>query len=913
MGMIAGRSRRRPARMAGLAAPALVACVLAAGDTAAVRPGAPAAAAARLPPGRCPSAPGWAPATTEFGTGYTRHAFVGNGYLGQRVPAAGMGYRPAGGKSGWPLFTPRYDGAFVAGLYARDPRVAGGREVYAAVPTWTTLAVGTGGDAYTPATARGRISRYRQTLFLGCGLLRTALTWTGRGGRATDLVYDVIADRADPHAAAVRVTVTPHWTGTVTVTDVIDGAGARRIAARAGARRPDGMTMVVPFRAEGTGVAGAVASALRPGRGVRPSALTAAGPPRGLGDRQSVAFPVRAGASYEVTKFVGVDTALTARRPDAAAIGAARRAAAWGWDRLFDRHAAAWDRLWRSDIVVPGRPDLQVWLRSGLYGLLSSVRRGAADSIAPAGLSSDDYGGLVFWDAEIWMYPSLLLMHPELARSVLDYRYRTLPAARANARRMGYAGAFFPWTSAAGGDLRSECHSWNPPHCRTQIHLQGDIALATWQYHIATDDPRWLRERGWPVLRGIAEYYAGRVTRNADGSYSLRHVTGPDEYGNDVNDDVYTNAVAALALRDATRAARAVGVRAPRRWTTIADRLRLPFDRKAGVYLEHDGYRGGWIKQADATLLIYPLERPMPADTAARTLDYYAPRTDPNGPAMTDSVHAIDAAAAGVPGCSAYTYLIRSARPFVRPPFAQFSEARGAKAGAADPHAGSPAFDFLTGAGGYAQVFTHGLTGLRPRADRLRLDPMLPPELPGGVRLTGLHWRDRTFAIAIGPATTTVTLTAGAPFTVESAQGARLVRAGRPLALHTRRPDLASTPDAARCAAVTASSARPGTPAEAAVDGSGATAWLPEGSHGELTVALPAPVRISRVVPEWTHARPAAYELTTSLDGRHWTRLTPGAPPRPRLARYVRVDLRDAGPGAPAGVRELRVDRAGAR
>lgn len=202
------------------------------------------------------------------------------------------------------------------------------------------------------------------------------------------------------------------------------------------------------------------------------------------------------------------------------------------------------------------------------------------------------------------------------------------------------------------------------------------------------------------MLRGVAEYYAGRAGREGDGTYSLRDVTGPDEYGNGVVDDVYTNAVASSALRDATRAARAVGVRPPERWAAVAGRLRLPVDPKTHVYLEHDGYRGGWIKQADAALLIYPLERPMTKETADRTLGYYTPRTDPNGPAMTDSVHAIDAAAIGVPGCSAYTYLIRSARPFVRPPFAQFSEARGAKAGAEDPHAGAPAFDFLTGAGG---------------------------------------------------------------------------------------------------------------------------------------------------------------------------------------------------------------------
>ena len=96
---------------------------------------------------------------------------------------------------------------------------------------------------------------------------------------------------------------------------------------------------------------------------------------------------------------------------------------------------------------------------------------------------------------------------------------------------------------------------------------------------------------------------------------------------------------------------------------------------------------------------------------------------------MTDSVHAIDAAAIGEPGCATHTYLMRSILPFVRDPFAQFAEARGAKAGAQDPLAGSPAFNFLTGSGGFPQVFTNGLTGLRWREDRVHLDPMLPPQL----------------------------------------------------------------------------------------------------------------------------------------------------------------------------------------
>ena len=161
---------------------------------------------------------------------------------------------------------------------------------------------------------------------------------------------------------------------------------------------------------------------------------------------------------------------------------------------------------------------------------------------------------------------------------MLEYRRKT------HARRAGQRGAarlpgpLLSVDGASTGDLATECHSVDPPHCLTQIHLQGDIALAAWQYYLATGDTAWLRGRGWPMLKGIAEFWASRVTANADGSYSITNVAGPDEYSNGVDDGVFTNAGAATALRNATRAAQVLGQPAPAQWTTIADQLRMPFD-----------------------------------------------------------------------------------------------------------------------------------------------------------------------------------------------------------------------------------------------------------------------------------------------------------------------------------------------
>ncbi|MGW0787025.1 glycosyl hydrolase family 65 protein [Streptomyces sp. NPDC002911] len=809
----------------------------------------------------------WAPASTTFGEAEGYDPYVGNGYLGHRVPATGAGYAATGEKTGWPLYTPRYDGAFVSGLYARDKGLAEGREVIAALPSWTTLDVRVGSETYGPATPAGRISHYRQTLHLRCGVVVTSLRWTTADGRATDLTYEVLADRSDVHTGAVRLRMTPHWSGTATVTGRLDERGARRVTVGG-----DGT-----FRTLGTGTKGAIAQ-----RGTDGARTTR----------------VRAGRSYTFEKYVGVDTALTSRTPLAAARAAAKRAERRGWSGVLAGNARAWRQAWASDVRAPGSPDLQAWLRAAQYGLLANTRTGSSDSIAPAGLTSDNYAGMVFWDAETWMYPGLLATRPELARSVVEYRYRTRGAARANAEKLGYEGLFYPWTSASKGRLDSECQSWDPPHCLTQNHLQGDIALAAWQYYLATGDRTWLADRGWPLLKGVADFWQSRATANSDGSYSVQNVAGPDEYSNGVTDGVFTNAVAATALRNATRAAALLGHQAPSGWTRVADGLRIPYDAERKIFLQYAGYNGSTIKQADTVLLVYPLEWPMAEGAAAATLDYYAARTDPDGPAMTDSVHAIDAAAIGEPGCATYTYLQRAVRPFVRGPYALFSEARGEKSGAEDPLSGFPAEDFLTGKGGFLQVFTHGLTGLRLREDGVRLDPLLPPQLREGVELTGLRYRGRTYDIAVGPRTTTVRLTDGEPFTVHTPAGPR--RLSVTLTLPTRRPDLTPTSDAARCRPATATSEAPGLYAEAAVDGSPSTSWSPDGATGTLTVALREATRIASLTPRWTDIAPASHTLETSLDGRIWRPYEPGA-----TARQIRLTVRSTDAEKPTGVTEL--------
>jgi len=208
------------------------------------------------------------------------------------------------------------------------------------------------------------LSNYTQALYLGCGLLRTSLTWTAANGRATDLVYDVIADRADPRVGAVHLTMIPHWNGPATVTDVIDGAGARRLVQTGGgAVSGSSASMDINFATQTLGTAGTLASTINLGSGVKATKRDVS-KAQNLTATDAVTFPVKSGTSYELTKFVGVDTALTSATPEASAVAASQNAAAQGWPAVFAGHVAAWSDLWQSDITVANQPDLQNWVRN---------------------------------------------------------------------------------------------------------------------------------------------------------------------------------------------------------------------------------------------------------------------------------------------------------------------------------------------------------------------------------------------------------------------------------------------------------------------------------------------------------------------------------------------------------------------
>ncbi|WP_371789922.1 discoidin domain-containing protein [Streptomyces sp. NBC_01471] len=829
---------------------------------------------------------------------YQSQPYVGNGYLGQRLPATGTGYQGDLGGTGWPIYGERYAGAFVAGLYHRADNL----EYIAAIPTWSTLTLGTGRASLDPGTPAAQISDYHQVVDLHRAVVTTSMTWTPSAGRATQVAFDVLSHRSREHLALVRAKITPSWSGTLDLTGLLDGAGARRTKAVSRGVDVSADTSRVTVAAQGSGTALTESATLVAGRGTRftgRKALVPKGDAQTAGERVTV--PVRAGHTYEVVKYVGVSG--DADEAAATAAGAQHT----GWQRLMSEHEKAWNALWLPSITTPGRTALQSTVNSSLYALYSSVRAGQAWSLGPSGLSSETYAGQVYWDADTWMYPTLLALHPELARTVVDYRYRTLDQARRNAAGNGRKGAVWPWTAGPSG----LCSDVGP--CKGyQDHLQNEIALAQWQYYAATGDKQWLSTRGYPVLSAVADFWADRATKGADGKYHVNGVSGADEYASGVDDHALTNGGAVVSLRHAIQAAKLLGRKAPAGWQDVADHLDLPTDAD-GSHPEYRGYAGQKIKQADTVLLTYPYGLVTDRAGAQADLDRYAPVTDPDGPAMTDSVHAVIAAQVGAPGCQTDTYLDRAWRPFAKAPFQQFSEARGDKAG---DNAGEPAFSFLTGAGGFLQTFAYGLAGLRWDPGTLRLDPMLTPQLHLGVQLTGLAWHGRTVSVGIEPARTKISLHTGKALTVHLPDGDHRLRPGTTLTTATRQPHLDPTDDLVRCRPATADSETAGGYAEAAVDGSTATAWTATVADPALTVALRHPAEVGTAHIAFGAGRPGTVRLEGRVRGRGWTTLTTATVPKTGdLALHLRpsgqvsgVRLRLTGPtGKPTDITELEV------
>ena len=292
--------------------------------------------------------------------------------------------------------------------------------------------------------------------------------------------------------------------------------------------------------------------------------------------------------------------------------------AAWkGPDRLLGENRAAWAGLWRSRITVEGAgEEWQDAIDASFFYLMSSASAYSPTSVAPFALSNADaYEGHFFWDTESFMFMTPLFCDPDTARAMLDYRFRRIRAAEDNARLNGYRGIQFPWQSGASG---SEV---TVPWCSQagEQHVNFDVALAFDAYARVSGDEGYTREAVWPVLRGVAEWIESRVEKTARG-YEILHITGIDEEYDDVNNDSYSNLMAAKVLRSAAELSVLLGYGARPRWLEIAERMFVPV-REDGVMEQYEGMPEKPSQHPTSLMAYFPYG--YTDENQAKTFDYY--------------------------------------------------------------------------------------------------------------------------------------------------------------------------------------------------------------------------------------------------------------------------------------------------
>jgi protein-glucosylgalactosylhydroxylysine glucosidase len=403
-----------------------------------------------------------------------------------------------------------------------------------------------------------------------------------------------------------------------------------------------------------------------------------------------------------------------------------------GRERLISFHTKAWEELWKSDIIIEGDPQSQQDVHSMLYHLYSFSREGTALSPSPMGLSGLGYNGHVFWDTELWMYPSLLVLHPEIAKSLVEYRYQRLDAAKRNAFSKGYKGAMYPWESAETGVEETPVWALSGPF---EHHITACVGIAAWNYYCVTQDKQWLKEKGYPILSATADFWASRVERNGPGHYDINNVVAADEWAENVNNNAFTNAAARSNLQFATEAAKVLGITPDPDWMNVANNIPI-LKMENGVTREHATYNGEGIKQADVNLLSYPLKQITDAAQIKKDLEYYETRVPNEGtPAMTQAVFTTLYSRLGNTE-KAYHWFKESYVPNLNPPFRVIAETKGGT----NPY-------FATGAGGIVQSLLMGFGGLDITSTGIiQLKTSLPKQWKS-LTLTGVGTQKKTFTV----------------------------------------------------------------------------------------------------------------------------------------------------------------------
>lgn len=634
-------------------------------------------------------------------------SFLGNGYLSIATSRLGTGPDPS----------------YMARVYDQGkgdiPRIA-------ELPAWNAIDVYNGQRWLneTPVDSVG-IRSFCQTLNMYDGIMTTSYRWV-EGARVTNVTVQTFVSRDQRNCAAIRLTIQPKFSGRLKISFPLEAwptpariplaeldsvfygtPGAWPVIWYPGhmTRTRSGLSVhgeraILWLVSESDGRKTQLAQAVNATWPANLGALTIDTVQREPGVNVVVSFEASAGERYTFTKYAAIFAGFESSSPLEDAIRSSSEARMRGYELLLHDHVHAWHQLWETDILIAGRPELQSVIHSMIFYLLCSVREGTDFGIPPMGLSSAGYYGHVFWDSDTWMFPPLVVMHPDIARSMVMFRYRTLDAARKNARQNGYHGAMYPWEAdELGNETTPRFAHQNASY---ENHVVGDVALAQWQYFLATRDTGWLDQFGYAVLKETADFWASRVTYNPKNArYDIQKAVSVDEGLIGISNDTYTNGTCVKNLEIAESASEILH-RAPNPlWRVIARQLIIPYD---SVNQFHPTYEGAPARIGSVGLLLsYPLGLSMSNHVKRNDLDISLQLRAREGPGamMTETLFPLAAAELG--DKALLDSLLRgSYQPFLKPPFNVLSETSR-----------NSSINFLTGAGGFLQQVIFGYTGLR--------------------------------------------------------------------------------------------------------------------------------------------------------------------------------------------------------
>ncbi len=349
---------------------------------------------------------------------------------------------------------------------------------------------------------------------------------------------------------------------------------------------------------------------------------------------------------------------------------------------LLDEQNAAWAKRWAlADVVIEGDDAAQQGIRFNLFQLFTTYYgEDERLNIGPKGFTGEKYGGATYWDTEAYAVPLYLaIAKPEVTKNLLKYRYNQLEQAKHNARQQGLAGALYPMVTFTG----IECHNeWEITF--EEIHRNGAIAYAIYNYVNYTGDKEYLKNEGLQVLTEIARFWADRVHfSKRTGKYMIHGVTGPNEYENNINNNWYTNTIATWVLQYTLENYAQYKAETPveiteaeqAHWQAIIENMYYPFDEELGVFVQHDTFldkdlmprtaltpadlplnqhwswdrilRSCFIKQADVLQGIYFFGERFSRAEKERNFLFYEPMTVHES-SLSPSVHAILAAELGM-------------------------------------------------------------------------------------------------------------------------------------------------------------------------------------------------------------------------------------------------------------------------